>query len=85
MVPYLEYALLLQYLSPLDSAGSSDALFPGPSGRSSRRLALLCRSAHPHAASAARRPARAILLRRPQPMPISFHLISPDLDFEIGR
>jgi hypothetical protein len=40
MVSSLEYALLLQYLSPLDSAGSSVSLLPGPSGRSSRRLVL---------------------------------------------
>jgi hypothetical protein len=33
MVASLEYALPLQYLSPLDSAGASVLLLPGPSGR----------------------------------------------------
>ena len=51
MVAYLEYALLLQYLSPLDSAGFSVSLLPGPSGRSSRCLVLLRRRAQPQTAS----------------------------------
>jgi hypothetical protein len=50
MVASLEYALLLQYPSSLYSAGSS---IPGPSGRSSRRLALIRRRAHHHARSLA--------------------------------
>jgi hypothetical protein len=57
MVAYLEYALLLQYLSSLDSAGSSvlPVLLPGPAppdARPSRRvvaghrLVLFRRRAH---------------------------------------
>ena len=51
MVADLEYALLLQYLSPLDSTGSPVSLLPASYGRSLHRLALLRRSAHPQTAS----------------------------------
>jgi hypothetical protein len=79
MVADLEYALLVQYLSPLNSAGSSVSLLPGP-GPSPCSLALRrCLASPPaasHAASAARRgrPARALLLH---PHPPRHHFQFP--------
>jgi hypothetical protein len=70
MVASLEYALLLQYLSPLDSAGSSVSLLPGrPSGRSSRRLVLLRRRAHPQTASQTASPRSLDIPLDPSPPP----------------
>lgn len=71
MVASLEYALLLQYLSPLDSAGSSVSLLPGPSGRSSRRLVLLRRRAHPQTASQTASPRSLAIPLDPSPPPRS--------------